>query len=597
MASIDLGGYKVSSSSFPYIIAEIGVNHEGSLERAEELIRLAKEGGAHAAKFQTYKAETLASRHSPSYWDLKKEPTTSQYELFKKYDKFGPAEYIHLAKYCKDIGIEFLSTPFDEKSIDFLDPLMSFYKIASADIMNVPFLRKIASKKKFVVLSTGASTLEEVDYAIQVLQNAGCKDICLLHCVLNYPTENENANLNMISCLLDRYPEFVIGYSDHTLPDSEMSVLTAAYLKGARVIEKHFTFDKTLPGNDHYHAMDVDDLKVFVRRVKQLQKIEGNTFKTPLKTELISRKNARRSIVLSEKVTEGTVLKENMLTYKRPGMGINTIHWDKIIGMKTKVDLDEDHVLCWDDLDLGLKNSKERVICVIQARMGSSRFPGKMMEKLAGITLIEWILRRVSTSEKLDQIILATSENKQNDQLAALATKMGISVIRGDENDVLSRFHQAAEKYSADIIVRVCGDNPFIDGKEIDRLVEYFLENRPDYAFNHINKMCNNYADGFGAEIFTRGVLEDLNTLCTSAKHREHVTLYLWDNPYSYRIETFSPPPGLAFGHLRFDIDFPEDLKSLEPIAKQVGIEGNAADFVEFMLRSNFDVSRNNKTR
>lgn len=596
MASIKLGSHLIDSHSDPYIIAEIGVNHEGSLEKAVELISLAKEGGAHAAKFQTYKAETLASRHSPSYWDLSKEPTTSQYELFKKYDSFGVDEYIHLANYCRNIGIDFLSTPFDAESVDFLDQLMPFYKIASADITNIPFLRKVASKNKPVILSTGASTIEEIDFAIETLLGEGCKDICLLHCVLNYPTEYQNANLDMITYLCDRYPEYVIGYSDHTLPDSEMSVLISSYLKGAKVIEKHFTFDKTLPGNDHYHAMDMDDLKEFVRRVKKTQEIEGSYMKTPLETELISRKNARRSIVLSRNITKGETLREDMLTYKRPGIGVSLLHWDYVLGMKVNKDLEEDHVLSWNDLEDVMGDSGERVVGIIQARMGSSRFPGKMMAKLDDKPLIEWVLRRVSMSEKLDEVVLATSDKIENDPLEEIAKELGISVIRGDENDVLSRFYQAGEQFSAQCIVRICGDNPFIDGSEIDRLIEYFLKSRPDYAFNHLDRMSNNYADGFGAEIFSRNVLEDLNRLCTSQRHREHVTIYLWDNPYAYNIETFSSPDELAYRDLRFDIDTSEDLERLNPIALEVGINGKASDFVKVMLRSNLDVSGNDKT-
>ncbi len=263
MAEIDLGNTTIDEKSSPYIIAEIGVNHEGSLEKAKELIGLAKEGGANAAKFQTYKADTLASVNSPAYWDRTKEKTANQHELFQKYDSFNEKDYIALFQHCQDVKIDFLSTPFDADAVDFLDPLMSFFKVASADITNMPFLRKVVSKGKPVLLSTGASNLKEINEAVSELKNHGAKDICLMHCILNYPTEDQNANLDMILGLKETFPELVIGYSDHTLPDAEMLVLTAAYLKGAMVIEKHFTYDKSLPGNDHYHAMDVDDLKKF----------------------------------------------------------------------------------------------------------------------------------------------------------------------------------------------------------------------------------------------------------------------------------------------------------------------------------------------
>ena len=350
MPKIHLGSTEVDDSGRPYVIAEIGVNHEGSLDTAKRLIDLAREGGADAAKFQSYKAEKIASRHSPAYWDLSQEPTTSQFELFKKHDRFGTDDYVALAEHCRSVGIDFLSTPFDAGAVDFLEPLMPFYKIASADLTNVPMLRQVAAKGKAVVLSTGASTLAEVEVAVDELRRHGASGVALLHCVLNYPTPYANAHLNMIDSLCRAYPDHVIGYSDHTLPDPAMAVLTAAYVKGARIIEKHFTHDKTLPGNDHYHAMDVDDLKRFIANIDLLKEAEGDSVKAPLDSEDISRANARRSIVLARPVAAGQVVTEADITYKRPGTGISPLHWDTVIGMKARTDLPDDHILRWADL-------------------------------------------------------------------------------------------------------------------------------------------------------------------------------------------------------------------------------------------------------
>lgn len=349
--SITLGARTVTAQGKPYVIAEIGVNHGGSLELAKRLIDLAKEGGADAAKFQTYKAATLASKHSPSYWDTSKEPTRSQFELFKKYDGFGQAEYQALARHCQAVDIDFVSTPFDAASVDFLDPLMPFYKIASADITNTPFLRQVAAKGKPVLLSTGASTLGEIDGAVATLRAAGCRDLVLLHCVLNYPTPNEQAHLRMMVGLKRAYPEVVLGYSDHTLPDEAMTSLTTAHLLGAAVIEKHFTHDKTLPGNDHYHAMDVHDLRRFVQRMDLAHELLGEgEHKQPTPTEAPARANARRSIVLARDVSAGQVLQESDLTYKRPGTGVSPLHWDEVIGRRAAHALEADHVLQWHDL-------------------------------------------------------------------------------------------------------------------------------------------------------------------------------------------------------------------------------------------------------
>ncbi|MGA2622471.1 MAG: N-acetylneuraminate synthase family protein [Bacteroidota bacterium] len=351
MNKITLGKRVITPDSMPYVIAEIGVNHEESMAKAKELIEQAKEGGADAAKFQSYKAETLASKHSPAYWDTTKEPTTSQYQLFKKHDSFGAREFVELAGHCKKVGIDFISTPFDDDAIEFLYPLLPFYKIASADITNFPFIRKIAKKGKPILLSTGSSTLGEIETAVHELRSHGCKELALLQCVLNYPTADENANLRMIHGLHQAFPDLIIGYSDHTLPDPTMLTLTAAFLMGAVIIEKHFTYDKSLPGNDHYHAMDVRDLKVFVKNLAKLDRLNGSLSKYPLPTEMISRKNARRSIVLKKNVPKGTILTEDMITYKRPGIGISPQFWDEVIGMRVIADLKEDDLLHWRDLE------------------------------------------------------------------------------------------------------------------------------------------------------------------------------------------------------------------------------------------------------
>lgn len=352
MREIRLGARRITEESLPYVIAEIGVNHEGSLDLARKLIYLAKQGGADAAKFQTYKADLLASTHSPAYWDLTKEPTTSQHKLFQKYDSFGPPEYGELARYCEEIEIDFVSTPFDSGAVELLDPLMPFFKIASADLTNTPLLRLVAGTGKPVVLSTGASTSSEVAEAVKTLRASGCSELSLLHCVLNYPTADDDANLGMITALRHEYPDTLIGYSDHTVPDEQMTSLCTAFLLGARVIEKHFTHDKSLPGNDHYHAMDVHDLSRFLANVARLDRMIGSTASVAsIESEEISRLNARRSIVLDADAAAGTELSEGMLTYKRPGTGVSPVHWDEVIGRRLARALERDHVLQWEDLE------------------------------------------------------------------------------------------------------------------------------------------------------------------------------------------------------------------------------------------------------
>jgi N-acetylneuraminate synthase len=337
--------HEKDNNPFPIIIAEAGVNHEGSMDIAKRLIDEACEGGAQAIKFQTYKAEKLASRDSPYYWDIKKESTRSQYELFKKYDKFWKAEYEELKIHCDAAGIEFLSTPFDVESLHFLNDLMEVVKISSSDLNNIPFLREILKYKKPILLSTGASFLWEIQRTVEIIDKADI-NCCLLHCVLNYPTEIKNANLGMINTLKRHFPKSMLGYSDHTQPEN-INVITTSYILGARIIEKHFTHDKTLPGNDHYHAMDKNDLKNIIEEINIIRKILGSNDKSPLESESVSRKNARRSLVAARDLSPGDKVRYEDITWKRPATGIPPESIDLLIGKKALVKIVEDSVLKW----------------------------------------------------------------------------------------------------------------------------------------------------------------------------------------------------------------------------------------------------------
>lgn len=340
-----LNSYKPAEIRKPYVIAEAGVNHEGSMDLAKRLIDEAQEGGAHAIKFQTYKAETIASKDSPYYWDISKEPTRSQFELFKKYDRFWKKEYEELKKYCDKAGIEFMSTPFDAESAKFLNDLMPVFKISSSDITNFPFIELQCSFNKPVILSTGASHLWEVQEAVDIIEKKGNK-LCLMHCVLNYPTPNKNANLGMIWDLRTKFPQHVPGYSDHTLPQG-MEVVKNAVLLGATVIEKHFTHDKKLPGNDHYHAMDKEDLKEFWKKWAFTEELLGSFKLTSLPDEEPARKNARRSLVAARDIPVGKTITSEDLTWKRPAHGISPRFMKEVIGTTTTQLITEDTVLQW----------------------------------------------------------------------------------------------------------------------------------------------------------------------------------------------------------------------------------------------------------
>ena len=339
-----------------YLIAEMGVNFYDTakqlnitpLEAAKLYIDKAAEAGIDCAKFQSYKANTIVSKNSPAYWDTTKEATKTQYELFPKFDSFGESEYKELCDYTHSKGMDFTSTPFDYASADYLYDMVDFYKISSSDLSNIPFIKHIAAKGKPMVVSVGAAYLSEVDEAIRAMKEVGNNDICILHCVLSYPTDPKNANLKIIKTLKEVFPDVKVGFSDHVAPDPTMMTLATAYLLGSEVIEKHFTLDKTLTGNDHYHSGDPEDFKKARANFEMIDKVLGQPEKTVLECEIVPRREARRSLVLTRSMKAGEKITENDIMPKRPGTGISPKYTDIVLGREVKRDLEEDAILTWD---------------------------------------------------------------------------------------------------------------------------------------------------------------------------------------------------------------------------------------------------------
>ena len=338
----------------PYIIAEIGVNHEGNLELAQRMIEQAAKSGAHAAKFQYYKAEKIASeQHSKAYWDQNEEAADNQFQLFKRYDSFNIEDYKNLKECCDRNQIDFLCTPFDLEAVELIDPIIEIYKIASADLTNVPLLRKVASMTKPIILSTGAASWEEIDWAVNFLSKESVKELALLHCVLNYPTPYNRAHLSQIQELHVRYgSSALIGYSDHVKPSSPTSLpsLELATLLGATVLEKHFTFDKTKKGNDHYHSMDALDLSHFCQRLATYRELYGSSDKA-LEEQKEAIENARRRIVASKDLEKGQILDESDLVALRANRGIAVQKWDQVVGKRLKKALKKESLILENDIE------------------------------------------------------------------------------------------------------------------------------------------------------------------------------------------------------------------------------------------------------
>lgn len=335
------------------LLAEIGVNYYdiakklnlSLMEAAKFMIMAAANAGVHGVKFQSYKAGTLAAKESPYYWDITEEPTRSQYELFQKFDKFGVYEYDDLAEFCNRIGVEFCSTPFDIESADYLESMMNVYKISSSDLTNLPFIEYMAKKDKPILLSVGAANLTEIQAAVESVRKYNNRELVLLHCVLEYPTPYGDANLLRLNTIRDSFENIYLGYSDHTKPDEHYDVIKTAYTLGAVMVEKHFTVDKKLIGNDHYHAMDEGDVKAILSQIAFIDQLKGNKELIHLESEAAARKNARRSLVATCDIQQGEVVTLEMLTSKRPGTGISPDRINEIIGKIAAEFIAEDTVL------------------------------------------------------------------------------------------------------------------------------------------------------------------------------------------------------------------------------------------------------------
>ena len=354
-----IGPKVIGSGAQVFVIAEIGINHDGSAIQAEKLIEEAAASGADAVKFQSYRTDKLLIPSRDRYVQ-QADGTESAYQMLHRCE-LSWKDQEKLKKHADRHGILFMSTPFDEESADFLDSIdVPAYKIASGDITHVPLLRHVAAKGKPVLLSTGMSYLSEVADAIWTLRSAGAKEIVLMHCVSSYPAMPAQMNLRALQTM-QSYFELPVGLSDH----SEGILLSLISVPlGAVVIEKHFTLDKNAPGPDHKASMDPVDLKSLVKSLRDVESSLGDGRKRPSDIEEESRLFGRRSIVAAVDIRSDEKIAEWMLTFKRPGSGLEPRYWEKVIGMTARRNIGKDTILQWEDLapsiasDLNINNSK-----------------------------------------------------------------------------------------------------------------------------------------------------------------------------------------------------------------------------------------------
>jgi len=344
---VSINGRLVGQDKPVFIVAEAACNHMCDLGLARKMIDKAADAGADAIKFQTYKAEKLVTGDAMAFWGSEK---VSQLEYYKKLDRFGRLEYEELFKYAEDKGIIAFSSPFDADSAEMLAEIgMPVFKIASCDMPDLRHLRHIASFGKPIILSTGASTPNEIDMAIKVIFEQDNYQLMLLACTLSYPTRNEDANILRIRTLQERYPGMIVGLSDHTEPDPYMVIPSAAVALGARIIEKHYTLDRSMTGSGHFFAVDPDNLKKMVENIRLTQTVLGDGKLYVAESEKKAWSSARRCIVAEVFIPKGTVITSEMLGMKRPADGLPANMIDVVMGKRACQDISPDQAI---DLDM-----------------------------------------------------------------------------------------------------------------------------------------------------------------------------------------------------------------------------------------------------
>ena len=329
------------------IIAEAGINHNGNIQTAFKLIDVAVKAKADIIKFQTFKSIDLATPNAEKVKYQKKngDPSESQQKMLRNLE-LTYEEHIKLMLYCQKKNIEFLSTPFDMESVNFLNTLnMKRWKIPSGEITNIPFIRLISSLGKPIILSTGMSKLSEIAKALEILQSQGISkdNITVLQCTTSYPTPMNQVNLRAMNTIANTFG-VKVGFSDHT---SEVFTPIAAVALGASVIEKHFTLNKNMEGPDHKASLEPEELELMIKGIRDIEKSLGDGIKRPLECELENIKTARKSIVASRSIKKGEIFSANNLTAKRPGYGISPLHWDDLLDRKSSRDYDQDELIEW----------------------------------------------------------------------------------------------------------------------------------------------------------------------------------------------------------------------------------------------------------
>lgn len=532
-----IGNRKIGGDNPCFIIAEIGINHNGIFENAIKMIDAAKEAGCDAVKFQVFKAEKMYSKKAGNI-----KFNSLVYPIYERVKSFElPPEWIpKLRGYCYRKEIIFFSSVCDEKSADLIDKYVGCFKLTSYSINHFTLQTHVAKKGKPVIFSTGGAELREVKEALENMKKDNNK-LAVLQCTIKYPCPLKDANLNVIRLFNKIFPGCVIGYSDHTAHPTKAPV--AAVALGAKIIEKHITLDKKMKGPDHSFALEPMELKRMVVAIRETERKMKNKEKISIDKKLLGYKNkettkcerylrefAYSKIFAVKNIKKGEMFTENNAAVLRKSNfkgGLDPKHYEKIIGRKARTDIISGIPLTKDKV-------KKNIVAIIQARVGSHRLKGKVLMKIKGKTILEWVLSRVKRSKFIDYAVIATSEEKGNEKIAAIAKKNNVGCFIGSENNVLERMCLAAKKFNADVVIRVTADEPLIDPKVIDLCIKEHLREKADYT---TTTQKRTFPKGVDAEVLSFNCLKKTNELAKKDYDREHVTSFILSNQNMFKIK------------------------------------------------------------
>lgn len=537
-----------------FVIAELAQSYEGSYADAEALVRAVADSGVDAVKFQIFQADELAV------------PQYEYYELYRKLE-MTEAQWRALFAGARARGVLPIADIFGQATCAMLDRLdVAAYKVHAADMRNIALLEAIGRTGRPVLLSCGGSTFGEIAHAVATLRGAGARDLCLLHGFQDSPTKPEDTRFLRLRALRRAF-ELPIGYADHI--DGEHALARAwpllALTAGAAVIEKHITLRRADQKEDYISALNPDEFADMVRHIRTVERGLGREDFDFSPAEDAYRRGFRKRVVATRPLPAGHRVAAGDLALKRaPGEGIFDV--DDVVGRTLTRAVEANAPIARDAL--ATQPTHRRLVATLACRAGSSRLYGKPLHRIGDRTILDYLVARIRSIPRVDLIVLAISEGRENELFIDVARALGLDHVIGDEHDVQGRLIQAGEKAGADLLLRATTESPFLHTDNVEEMVARHEAERADLT------VCEGLPDGTYCEIITLAALRDAHERGERRHRSELCTLYMSEHPERYRILKLTAPEALRRTDIRLTVDYPEDLIVCRAVAEALGKDG-----------------------